>query len=267
MDGPLYGVPMKKSASLIVALFLAQACATTAPAPAPQAEAAPTAKKAPKGPSYAQLVEVSRKLAGLGKADKALKYATEAKELDPAQGGAWAVLGLLAAQKMDLDGAKTLYQKAIELGCDEPEPYAELASIYDISKDYAQAIATYQAWLAKKPNDHEMRHQMALSLLIQGKTADGIREFEALVKALPSNKTFLMDLGYAHLRQGKLVKAIAQFEAVQPEGAAPSLDYELVVAVVQKMSDPKRALAFVERFAVAGPAKDKLVAHLKTLQK
>lgn len=265
MDGPLYGVPMKKLASLISMLFLVQACGGTTPSPQPAA--APTAKIAPKGPSYAQLVEVARKLAGLGKADKALKYANEAKELDPQKSGAWAVLGLLAAQKMDLDGAQALYQKAIELGCEEPEPYAELASIYDISKDYSKAIATYQAWLAKVPNDHEMRHQMALSLLIQGKTADGILEFETLLKAQPTNKTVLMDLGYAHLRNGQLAKAIKQFERAQPEGLAPSLDYGLVVAVVQKMSDPNQALAFVERFAQSGPAKDKLVTHLKTLQK
>jgi Flp pilus assembly protein TadD len=168
---------------------------------------------------------------------------------------------------MDLDGAQALYQKAIELGCEEPEPYAELASIYDISKDYPKAIATYQAWLAKVPNDHEMRHQMALSLLIQGKTADGILEFETLLKAQPTNKTVLMDLGYAHLRNGQLAKAIKQFERAQPEGLAPSLDYGLVVAVVQKMSDPNQALTFVERFAKSGPAKDKLVTHLKTLQK
>ena len=265
MDGPLYGVPMKNLASLITVLFMAQACAGAPPAPEPAA--APVAKKAPKGVSYAQLIEVARKLAGLGKAEKAAKYANEAKELDPKKSGAWAVLGLLAAQKMDLDGAQALYQKAIELGCEEPEPYAELASIYDVSKDYDKAIATYQAWLAKAPDDHEMRHQMALSLLIQGKTSEGIREFETLVKAQPTNKTFLMDLGYAHLRNGSLSKAVKQFEAAQPEGAAPSLDYGLVVAVVQKMSDPKQALAFVERFAVAGQAKDKLVAHLKTLQK
>ena len=265
MDGPLYGVPMKKLASLVSMLFLATACAGAPAAPKPAA--APTVKTTPKGPSYAQLVEVARKLAGRGKAGKALKYANEATELDPNKSGAWAVLGLLAAQKMDLDGAQTLYQKAIELGCEEPEPYAELASIYDISKDYAKAIATYRAWLAKVPNDHEMRHQMALSLLIQGKTADGIQEFRILVKAQPTNKTFLMDLGYAHLRSGQLAKAIKQFEAAQPEGAAPSLDYGLVVAVVQKMSDPAQALAFVERFAVQGEAKDKLVSHLKTLQK
>ncbi len=154
MHGPLYGVPMKKSAPLLVILVLLVGCASTQSTPEPQP--VQTAPVASKGPSYDKLVEVARKLAGLGQAEKAAKYANQAKELNPDKSGAWAVLGLLAAQQMDLDGAIKLYQKAIDLGCEEPGPYAELASIYDVSKDYPKAIATYQSWLTKTPDDHEM---------------------------------------------------------------------------------------------------------------
>ena len=263
MHGPLYGVPMKRTAPLLAISFLIAACAGTAPAPEPKvAEAKQTA---PKQSQYDKLVEVARKLAGLGQLEKASKYANQAKDMEPEKSGAWAVLGLLAAQQMDLDGAVTLYQKAIDLGCEEAGPYAELASIYDVSKNYPQAIATYRAWLTKSPNDHEMRHQMALSLVIQGKTQPAITEFQTLVQAAPDNRLYRMDLGYAHLRAGQLDDALQQFEAAQPQGAAPSMDYGLVVAVVQKMSDPAKALSFVERFALPGKEKDKLVSHLKTL--
>ena len=107
----------------------------------------------------------------------------------------------------------------------------------------------------------------ALSLIIQGKTQAAVAQFETLVQAAPTNKVYLMDLGYAHLRAGELTKAVQQFEAAQPVGTAPSMDYGLVVAVVQKMTDPAKALAFVERFAVPGKAKDKLMSHLQTLVK
>ena len=90
-------------------------------------------------------------------------------------------------------------------------------------------------------------------------------EFEILVQAEPNNKLYRTDLGYAHLSAGQLDEAVKQFEAAQPEGAPPSLDYGLVVAVVQKMSDPSKALSFVERFAIPGKDKDKLISHLKTL--
>ena len=148
---------MKKSAPLLISIFLLSACASTPNTPEPQA--APVAQPETQQSKYDKLVEVARKLAGLGQAEKAAKYANQAKELEPNKSGAWAVLGLLAAQQMDLDGAVKLYQKAIDLGCDVPEPYAELASIYDVSKNYPKAIATYKAWLAKTPDDHEMRHR------------------------------------------------------------------------------------------------------------
>ena len=265
MHGPLYGVPMKKSALLIPILMFLAACTSTATAPEPQASPAPQPQS--QESKYDKLVEVARKLAGMGQPEKAAKYANQATELDANKGGAWAVLGLLAAQQMDLDGAVKLYQKAIDLGTDESGPYAELASLYDVSKDYPKAIATYKAWLAKTPSDHEMRHQMALSLLIQGKTQAAIAQLETIVKAAPTSKIYRTDLGYAHLKSGQLDKAVLEFEAAQPEGSAPSMDYGLVVAVVQKMTDPSKALAFVQRFAAPGKAKDKLVSHLQTLVK
>ena len=107
---------------------------------------------------------------------------------------------------------------------------------------------------------------MALSLVMQGKTKLAIVEFDILVKAQPTNKLFLMDLGYTHLRSDNLELALKQFDAAQPQGSAPSLDYGLVVAVVQKMTDPMKAHAFVVRFAQPGAAKDKLLTHLKTLK-
>ena len=99
MHGPLYGVPMKKTAPLLAILMLLAACASTASAPEPQA--APTVQPKKPGSQYDKLVEVARKLAGLGQAEKASKYANQAAELNPDKSGAWAVLGLLAAQQMD----------------------------------------------------------------------------------------------------------------------------------------------------------------------
>ena len=82
-------------------------------APTTQEPPAPTTERVtPKGPSYEKLIEVARKLAEMSQSEKSRKYANEAKELDPTRGGAWGVLGLLAAQKMDLDAAVAAYQNA-----------------------------------------------------------------------------------------------------------------------------------------------------------
>ena len=98
---------MKKTAPLFAIAIVLQACATAATAPEPKP--AEVAQSAPQESKYDKLVNVARKLAGLGQMEKAAKYANEAKGMNPEKSGAWAVLGLLAAQQMDFDGAIRLY--------------------------------------------------------------------------------------------------------------------------------------------------------------
>lgn len=249
------------SLCILAATLACSPARNSPPSPAPETPSAQLSQ----GPSYDKLVEVAHKLALLGKAEKAKTYAQEAAALNAKRGGAWGVLGLLAAQRQDLPEALKLYEQAIQLGCTSRHAYAELGSIYDVSKRYQQAVDTYGAWLQKSPLDHDLRHQMALSLVMQGNTGAAIQELGTLVGHVPQEKMFQMDLAYAQLQHGDLDAALKQFEMLQPEGAAPSLDYSLVVAVVRKMSDPRQASAFVQRFAAPGSAKEKLLAHLKTL--
>jgi tetratricopeptide (TPR) repeat protein len=70
------------------------------------------------------------------------------------------------AQAERLQDAITQYEKARSMGAAGRDESAELASVYDIAGDYANAERIYREWLAKSPDDAEFAQQLGLTLLL-----------------------------------------------------------------------------------------------------
>lgn len=104
-----------------------------------------------------------------------------------------AELGLARAlaQQNRLADAALHFQKAAELDPKYNDALLELAGLYEAARQYPEAAALY----AKFPDDPGAREHLATVLLAGGKTADSVKEFEAVVakSPTPANRAALAD--------------------------------------------------------------------------
>jgi tetratricopeptide (TPR) repeat protein len=80
----------------------------------------------------------------LGKLDKATDEYTKAIECDPEDALALMSLGTVCKKKNDLQSARKLYEKALELSNDKIYAYQELLTIYTNLKEHARVAETYE---------------------------------------------------------------------------------------------------------------------------
>ncbi len=112
------------------------------------------------------------------------------------------------AQAERLPEAITQYEKARAMGAVGRDESAELASVYDITGDYANAERIYREWLAKTPDDAEFAQQLGLTLLLLKRTNDGVAQLKRAATLAPEDPRVQQDYGYALLEAGDAKAAV-----------------------------------------------------------
>ncbi|MDA0746226.1 MAG: tetratricopeptide repeat protein [bacterium] len=84
---------------------------------------------------------------------KAIEHYRIAARLKPGEPLVFWGLGLTLEASGDVEGAETAFRQAIAFDPNYPNPYYNLATIYDKSGRYALAAETYQAFLDRWPGD------------------------------------------------------------------------------------------------------------------
>lgn len=118
------------------------------------------------------------------------------------------------AQAERLQDAITQYEKARGMGATGRDESAELASVYDIAGDYANAERIYREWLAKVPDDAEFVQQLGLTLLLQKRIPEGVTELKRATTLAPNEPRIKQDYGYALLQSGDARTAVTVLEAI-----------------------------------------------------
>ena len=248
-----------KSELLSVIFIGGLGCASVPPSNAPSSSASPAQSKAPKH-SYDSLVEIGRTYCDSGKAANALKPLKRAIAQHPNRPEAYVVLGYSFAAQKQLAQSTQAYEKARFLGSKERRLFQELSSVYDVQEKYTDAIAVYRAWLKITPEDTEMQHELSLSLLLTGQTAEAIQLLKKVIAVVQKPNQARGDLAYAYARSGQHTKAVPLLKGLYPNG----LSYSLLIEFVQTFENPEAALAFFDQFAVHPLDKNhkKIRAHL-----
>jgi tetratricopeptide (TPR) repeat protein len=154
-----------------------------------------------------------------GKMDEAIGKFTEAKALNPDCYACQFNMGLAYAAKKDVPKAEEAFLAASALKPDSPEPFNQLATLYNTNKQFDKA-AQMATEASKRSGGAAGGAASAESLFNQGvvlwngqKYAEAKAQFEAATKARPDYADAHYWLGMANLNTGQMPGARSAFEA------------------------------------------------------
>jgi TolA-binding protein len=154
-----------------------------------------------------------------GKFDEAIAKFNEAKAGNPACYACEFNIGLSYAAKKDTAAAEKAFLAAAAMRPEAPEPYNQLANLYNAAKQFDKA-AQMAAEASKRSAGATGGGMSAESLFNQGvvlwnaqKYAEAKTQFEAAVKAKPDYADAHYWVGMANLNTGQMPAARASFES------------------------------------------------------
>ena len=159
------------------------------------------------------------KLTQAGKLDEAIAKFSEAKAINPDCFACQFNIGLSYAAKKDVPKAEEAFLAASALKPESPEPFNQMANLYNASKQYDKA-AQMAAEASKRSGGASGGGASAESLFNQGvvlwngqKYAEAKAQFEAAAKAKPDYADAHYWVGMASLNTGAMPAARAAFES------------------------------------------------------
>jgi tetratricopeptide (TPR) repeat protein len=155
-----------------------------------------------------------------GKIDEAIAKFTEAKAINPDCYACQFNIGLAYATKKDFAKAEEAFLAASALKPDAPEPYNQMANMFNANKQFDKAAAMVAEAGKRAGGTAGGGGASAESLFNQGvvlwngqKYADAKVQFEAAVKAKPDYADAHYWLGMASLNTGAMPAARSSFES------------------------------------------------------
>jgi len=159
------------------------------------------------------------KLTQAGKLDEAIAKFMEAKAINPDCFACQFNIGLSYAAKKDVPKAEEAFLAASALKPESPEPFNQMANMYNANKQYDKA-AQMAAEASKRSGGASGGGASAESLFNQGvvlwngqKYAEAKVQFEAAAKADPNMAMAHYQLGMTNLNTGDFAGAVAALEA------------------------------------------------------
>ncbi len=132
---------------------------------------------------------------------------------------AYANLAVVETNQNNFDAAAENLKKAIELDNGSffdtnrlLEAYSGLAVAAMKQKNYAHSAEFFQKALEITPNNTDFQRNLALSLHLQGKSAEGIRILEEMIRKNPNLPEVYNTLGLIYAEQNRKQEAIAKFQ-------------------------------------------------------
>ena len=119
----------------------------------------------------------------------------------------------------------------------------ELAALYEAAKKYPEAAELY----AKFPDDPGAREHLASMLLAGGKTADSVKQFEAVVAQSPTsaNRAALADAYVLNKQPDKAQPLVEQLLQTDPG------NYQLILIYARILRDQRKFQPAVQEFEKA----------------
>jgi tetratricopeptide (TPR) repeat protein len=154
-----------------------------------------------------------------GKLDEAIAKFTEAKAINPDCYACQFNIGLAYATKKDVAKAEEAFLAASALKPEAPEPYNQMANLFNVAKQFDKAAAMVAEAAKRSAGTAGGGGASAESLFNQGvvlwngqKYAEAKVQFEAAVKAKPDYADAHYRLGMASLNIGAMPAAREAFE-------------------------------------------------------
>ncbi len=174
-------------------------------------------------------------------------------QVDPGHHQALHLLGLIANQEGENDGAIELMKRSIQSAPSNPIYYYNLGAIYSTMSRLDEAIDCYRKALAIKPDDPETLNNLGVALKCQGRVDEAIVCYQKALSIKPNDTTSLNNLGIDLKSQGRLDEAIVYYKralAIRPDDAETLTNMGNVLADQAKVED---AIACYQKALVSRP--------------
>jgi tetratricopeptide (TPR) repeat protein len=172
-------------------------------------------------------------------------------------------LGRAHAARGELEQARQLYQKAIDLRPDYIFARLALAQLQLTQRDFDAAFKSAQEVLLKyDPNNHNARLIESVALLGQKKFADSRQLLDSMLKANPSSPDVLFQLGVVDLAENKYKEATDAFRRCYDLNPANSRGLMGMVETEMEQNHPDQALQLLQTESDKAPARMDLVLAL-----
>jgi len=145
---------------------------------------------------------------------------------DPNHSDSSHLLGLIAHQSCDYDGALTLISKAIRENPNNPIYYNSLGTVFRTQGKLSEAISCFEKALKLKPDYGKAYNNIGNAFLDQNRLGEAISSFQKAVELNPALPEGYNGMGNTFIRQDRPNEAISCFEKaikLQPAYAVPYL--------------------------------------------
>jgi tetratricopeptide (TPR) repeat protein len=112
---------------------------------------------------------------------------TKVTEADPSNPDGWVNLGRVAVQEGDMNRARVVLEKALQLSPDLARAHFFYARVLRTDGDYDGALKHLMATLAQYPKDRVVRNEAGRVLFLQRKYADAIPQFNEAISIDPED--------------------------------------------------------------------------------
>lgn len=203
----------------------------------------------------------ARALHNLGERARALATFRRATDVDPASAIAWHNLGQALRAGGAINEALEAFARAAVHRPGFRSACVNLGKTQLLAADARAALATFEAWLARAPADHEARLDRALALHQLGRNAEAIDGYRDVTVALPDHAFAWYCLGAALNESGDSAAARQALEralALAPGDAEAWAELAALHEFDNRLEDA--ALA-VQRGSAAAPGHPRLLVE------
>ncbi|MEE8409292.1 MAG: tetratricopeptide repeat protein [Myxococcota bacterium] len=249
--------------SIASALLLASCTSSRPKVPEPGAPPPVTAPT-----DYAGMIKAARSYTEAGRPEQAEAVAKRAAARDPGRPEAYCIWGRSLAQQKKLKESAEKYEMARQRGVTDRECFIELASVYDVSGRYHEAVDVYRAYLKKSPDDTEMRQELGLTFLLLQRFDEAVAELEKAVSTNPDDLQLQQDLGYALVRGDWPAEAAKVLERVLARDPSAHQATLFLARARAALGMPLEAMALVDQLITGRKASEQALrmrAHLRHL--
>ena len=223
--------------------------------------------------TYEQLIECAMGQAGSTPPNlqAAIDFFTQAAKLKPDMFRPHYNLGQIYEEQGKYKEAIAAYKHAVTLKVDEsmgeqPESilsaYYNLANVYAVTNDHAQAIATFQEVIRRLPKVATTHYNVGLSQAALGKHREAVNSFNEAIRLKEDYSEAYYNLGVAHSKLEEYPQAVAAFKKALEHNPEYALAHYNLGVAYYMMDDAKSLASQVEALQKTQPELAKELAKL-----
>ena len=125
-------------------------------------------------PEVEDLLKYADAAIDAGRSHEVFQITSQIIEKDPMNSGALTINGKAYAMSGNRELAQEYFQKAIDMGTDDADPWIGLSDLLVKSGEFRQAIETLRQGLAALPENREIKRRLAIQLMDSGSASEAL---------------------------------------------------------------------------------------------